>query len=73
MPAHAEMASATQPAPARGITLLNEIAAAPVITSDAVTDAHIETRGRRVTDAELRKDPGAWGRPASGAAVGPGK
>lgn len=61
MPDHAEMSSPIRPAPARGITLVNEIASVPVITSDQVTDCKIESAGRVFTDAALRASPGAWG------------
>lgn len=70
MPAHAEMSSPIRPAPAGGITLVNEIAAAPVITSDAVEGCKVETTGRTLTDAALRASPGSWGLPASGIAPG---
>jgi hypothetical protein len=70
MPAHAEMSSPIRPAPARGITLSNEIATATVITSDTVTDCKVETVGRTFTDAALRASPGSWGLPANGIAPG---
>jgi hypothetical protein len=73
MPAHAEMSSPIEPALARGVTLINGIAAAPVITSDAAVDNQVETTGRSVTDAALRASPGSWGLPASGIAPGSGK
>lgn len=62
MPEHAEMSSPIRPAPAQGISLANEIAAAPVITSDTVADSKIETSGRKLADADLRKSPGSWGK-----------
>ena len=65
------MSSPIRPAAAKNITLLNEIAAAPVITSDTVTDCKVETSGRTFTDAALRASPGSWGLPASG--IAPGK
>jgi hypothetical protein len=68
MPAHAEMSSPIRPASARGVTLLNEIGAAPVITSDLAIDSKIETTGRSFTDAALRASPGSWGLPPSGVA-----
>jgi hypothetical protein len=71
MPQHAEMSSPIHPAVARGITLINEIAAATVITSEMVTDGKIETTGRQVTDASLRVSPGSWGLPVNGIAPGP--
>jgi hypothetical protein len=52
------VASPIRLASARGITLLNEIAAAFVVTSDMVTDAKIEAPGRVVTDAVLHASPG---------------
>jgi hypothetical protein len=70
MPAHAEMSSPIRPAAAKGITLINEIAAASIITGDTVTDCKIETTGRTFTDAALRASPGSWGLPASGIAPG---
>lgn len=70
MPAHAEMSSPIRPAPAKNITLVNEISAASVITSDTVADCKIETTGRTFTDAALRASPGSWGLPASGIAPG---
>lgn len=73
MPAHAEMSSPIRPAPARNVTLISEIAAAPVITSDTVGGGKVETAGRTVADAVLRASPGSWGPPPSGIAPGPGK
>jgi hypothetical protein len=74
MPEHAEMSSPIRPAPAKGITLVNGISPAPVITSDLVTDCKVETTGRIFTDAALRASPGSWGLPANGIAPGrPGK
>lgn len=73
MPDHAEMASPIRPAPTRHVTLFNEIAAAPVITSDTVSDCKVETTGRTVTDAVLRASPGSWGLPPSGIATGTAK
>jgi hypothetical protein len=70
MPDHAEMASPIRPAPARGITLVNEIAAASVITSDTPVDSKIETAGRTLKDSDLRASPGSWGLPANGIAPG---
>jgi hypothetical protein len=61
MPEHAEMASPIKPAPARGITLINEIAAAPVIRSDTLVNAKLETSGRTVDDTALLASPGSWG------------
>jgi hypothetical protein len=74
MPEHAEMSSPIRPAAAKGITLVNEISAAPVVASDTVTDCKVETTGRSFTDAALRASPGSWGLPANGIAPGqPGK
>ncbi|MBE2203406.1 MAG: hypothetical protein IAE94_03560 [Chthoniobacterales bacterium] len=73
MPEHAEMASPILPAPTRNVTLINEIAAAPVITSDLVFDEKIESASRTISDAELRVSPGSWGLPANGVAPGPKK
>lgn len=70
MPEHAEMASPIKPAPTMRVTLMNEIAVAPMITSDTVTDSKVETSSRTVTDAELRASPGSWGLPPSGIAPG---
>lgn len=70
MPEHAEMSSPIRPAPTRGVTLINTIAAAPVITSDTVTDCTIETSGRTFSDTKLRASPGSWGLPANGVAPG---
>lgn len=61
MPDHAEMASPIRPAPATRITLVNEIAALPVISSETLTDTHIETAGRSLSDTRLRASPGSWG------------
>lgn len=58
---HGEMSSPIRPAPAKGITLVNEIASVPVITSDHVTGSKIETEGRTLSDAKLRESPGPWG------------
>jgi hypothetical protein len=71
MPAHAEMSSPIKPAPTSRITLTNEIAAAPVITSDAMTECNVESKGRTLTDAALCASPGSWGLPPSGIAPGP--
>jgi hypothetical protein len=71
MPPHAEMSSPIRPAVARGITLINEISAATVITSEMVADCEVETTGRTMTDAALRASPGSWGLPVSGIAPGP--
>lgn len=68
MPEHAEMSSPIKPAPTTRVALMNEIAAAPVITSDTVTDSKVETSGRSLTDAALRASPGSWGLPPSGIA-----
>jgi hypothetical protein len=70
MPAHAEMASASEPAPAENIDLSSEIGFATVITSDLVTHSKITSTGRVLSDADLRKDPGSWGLPANGIANG---
>jgi hypothetical protein len=70
MPAHAEMSSPIRPAAANRVTLVNEIAAAPVITSDLATGSKVETAGRTFTDAALRASPGSWGLPANGIAPG---
>jgi hypothetical protein len=68
MPDHAEMASPIRPAPTRHVTLVNEIAAAPVITSETLEDAKIESSGRELSDAALRASPGSWGPPKSAGA-----
>lgn len=70
MPTHAEMASSTSPSPASNIQFSNEIGFATVILSDQVTGSKIETTGRQLNDADLRKDPGPWGLPPSGVANG---
>lgn len=70
MPMHAEMSSMPEPAPARDIDLVCGIGFATVITGDEVTASVIETTGRLVKDADLRKDPGPWGLPAGGVANG---
>ena len=62
MPEHAEMSSPIRPAVAKNITLVNEISAASVITSDALVDSKVETSGRTFTDTELRTSPGSWTR-----------
>ncbi len=70
MPEHAEMASPIKPAPTRGVALVNEIAAAPVISSDTLVDSKLETTGRRIEEAALLASPGSWGLPANGIANG---
>jgi hypothetical protein len=70
MPQHAEMSSPIQPAPARGISLVNEIAAAPVITSDEAAGANVTSQSRTFTDAALSASPGSWNLPATGVAPG---
>lgn len=70
MPQHAEMSSPIRPASARGITLINEISAAPVVTSEMAIDCKIDTTSRTFTDAALRASPGSWGLPANGIAPG---
>lgn len=70
MPEHAEMSSPIRPATAKGITLINEIVTAPLITSDQIVDVKIESKSRTVTDAVLRASPGSWGLPANGIATG---
>ena len=70
MPEHAEMASPIKPAAARGVALVNEIAAAPVIVSDALVDSTLETAGRRLDEASVLASPGSWGLPANGIAPG---
>lgn len=70
MPTHAEMASAIGPAPARNIEFANEIGFATVVTGDQVTDSRITSKGRTISDAELRKDPGPWDLPPNGIADG---
>lgn len=62
MPAHAEMASEPEPAPARNIELTSTIGFAPVIVSGQVEGSTIETTAREVKDEDLRKDPGPWER-----------
>lgn len=68
MPEHAEMASPIKPATTRGVTLINEIAAAPVIRSDTLVDSTLQTSGRDLSDTVLRASPGSWGLPAGGSA-----
>lgn len=70
MPEHAEMSSPIRPGPAKNVSLINEIAAAPVITGDSVADSNIQSAGRVFTDAALRANPGSWGLPAGGVATG---
>jgi hypothetical protein len=41
--------------------LINEIAAAPVIRSDTLVNAKLETSGRTVDDTALLASPGSWG------------
>ncbi|HEY0947264.1 MAG TPA: hypothetical protein VGD81_18415 [Opitutaceae bacterium] len=60
MPAHAEMSSPIRPAAASRITLLNEIDRVPVISSAETVECDVQTRGRTIADAELKKSPGAW-------------
>lgn len=64
MPEHAEMASPIRSAPTKNVTLVNEIAAAPVITSETLADSKHETAGRTLADSVLRASPGSWGTPA---------
>ncbi len=70
MPEHAEMASPINPAPTRGVSLINEIAAAPVISSDTLVESSVKTTGVSLSDAALRASPGSWGLPANGIAPG---
>ncbi len=70
MPQHAEMSSPIRPAEAKDIILVNEIVTAPILTSDQVVDAKVESQSRTLTDAVLRASPGAWGLPANGIATG---
>jgi hypothetical protein len=57
MPAHAEMASPIRPAGATNITLLNELAGVPVITSAAAVSNHVVSAGRVLPDAETKQSP----------------
>jgi hypothetical protein len=61
MPTAAEMSSPIRPAPARNVTLLNEIRSATAITSPEAADCRIESAGGVMADAELKKSPGDWG------------
>lgn len=70
MPAHAEMASPIAPAPTRGLSLVNDIAAAYVVRSDTLADCSLKTSGRDVAEGALRASPGSWGLPANGIAPG---
>lgn len=70
MPDHAEMSSPIRPAPTHGVTFVNEIAAATVITSATLEECKVETSGRTFSDAELKASPGTWGLPKSGIAPG---
>ena len=70
MPMHAEMASEPLPAPALDIDFESSIDFAPVIVGDEIAGSTIKTSGRRVADADLRKDPGPWGLPSDGIAPG---
>jgi len=58
------MASPIKPAPSRGLTLINEIAAAPVIRSETLADSTLTTTGRDLSDAALLASPGSWSPPA---------
>lgn len=73
MPDHAEMASPIRPAPTKNVSLVNEIAAAQVVSSDTLADSTVQTPGRKFTNAELLASPGSWGLPASGIAPGGAK
>jgi hypothetical protein len=70
MPEHAEMSSPIKSALTRGVTLVNEIDSAPIITSSTPVDCKIETKGRTLSDADLHASPGSWGLPANGIAPG---
>lgn len=70
MPRHAEMSSPILPAPTKGVTLDNTIAAAAVITGDTLENTRVNTTGPTFTDAELKASPGSWGLPANGIAPG---
>ena len=70
MPAHAEMASATAPAAAERIELINQIGFATIIKGEQVRNSKITSTGRTIDDAELRRDPGPWGGPANGISNG---
>jgi hypothetical protein len=54
----------------RGISLVNEIAAAPVITSEEAAGANVTSQSRTFTDAALSASPGSWNLPAGGVAPG---
>lgn len=68
MPEHAEMSSPIRPAGTRNVTLINTIAAAPVITSGQIEQVTVESVSRKFSDAELQASPGSWGLPPSGIA-----
>jgi hypothetical protein len=60
MPAHAEMASPINAAATRNVTLLNQIPNVAVISSAEAMNCKIETKGKILGDAELKKSPGKW-------------
>jgi hypothetical protein len=62
MPDHAEMSSPIRPAAAENIRLINELPGVTIITSDLAKAPSIETKGLVVPDADLKKNPGPWGR-----------
>lgn len=73
MPPHAEMASASVPAPAHHLDFVNEIGFVSLVIGDQVAESKIDTTGRRFADSELRADPGPWGLPPNGIARGQGR
>lgn len=57
MPEHAEMASPILPAPAENITLINELPAVPLISSEQAVGCTVDTAGSKLTDAETKRQP----------------
>lgn len=60
MPDHAEMASPIKPAPTKNVTLVNELAAFPVVVSGLAEDCKVETDGVTFTDEELSEERKGW-------------
>ncbi|MES2438021.1 MAG: hypothetical protein V4584_03090 [Verrucomicrobiota bacterium] len=54
MPGSGEMASPILPAPAENVTLFNDLSGVPMISGEQTVNCSVETRGRRITDAESK-------------------
>lgn len=70
MPAHAEMSSPIEPAPAVNLDLESDISFAPLLLGDGIRDSRVKSTSRTLRDADLRADPGPWDLPPDGMATG---